>query len=413
MRSLWIAGFLAVFAACIMPSAAHAGVPQCGSAAKYHTEACSIDTSLNPNALCNDGSIPAFWYRPGTGSGINTWVIWIGGGGNCESQASCANRVSTPGGRALISSRGFQATPGKGVTSYYSNINPMLYNANVMYADYCSSDTWTGSKRGTGTFDVNNSDTWNFEGRPIAISAVKSLMELAPSIQSATEIIIGGDSSGGIGITEVANDILPLLPASATKLFVNDAGFSLDIGQLDLNIASPYIYPDHPNAFEADVQQRLSYWNARGDVICDASATTPTQHANCYNSSYILQNGYIAIPSFVAQSQIDPSQVTQEECPTLYGNCPVSHMPTTKPGVYTTAFGAQMAALIVGAGTPASYTAYSPDTYIHVLLNDNTDFTTPLPFPQGNLAPRDVFDAWLANPTATRVLDMATGPGVE
>jgi hypothetical protein len=412
MRSLGGTGVLAVFAAWFMPHAAQAGVPQCGSPT-YDTTACSIDTTLDPDALCNDGTIPAFWYRPGSGSGISTWVIWLGGGGNCESVASCANRVSTTGGRLLISSNGFAPTPGKGVTSYYSDINPMLYNANVMYADYCSSDTWAGNRKSTTAFNINDSNTWNFEGRRIALADVNSLIELAPSIQSAAEIIIGGDSSGGIGITEVANDILPLLPKAATKLFVNDAGFSLDIGQMDLSIPAPYIFTQHPNAFEKDIGVRLKYWNARGDAICDASATTLTQHAACYNASYILQNGFITIPSFVAQSQIDPAQVTQEECPMEFGNCQVPHDPTDKPGIYTTAFGAQMATLVIGAGTQASYTAYSPDYYIHVLLNDNTDFTTPLPFPQGNLAPRDVFDAWLANPTATRATYMATGPGVE
>jgi hypothetical protein len=413
MRLLGAAGLLVMAAIWCTPHAALAAKPKCQPALLDNERACSVDPTLDRTALCNDGSVPAFWYRPGAGSGANTWLIWLGGGGACDSQSSCAVEVAEKGSNFIISSKGFEPTPGNGIMSDNPNTNPMLYNANMVYLHYCSSDSWAGDTVGTGKFNVNNSDTWHFEGRRIAITQIKSIGELLPAIENAAEIILGGDSSGGIGVTEVANDLLPLLPAAATKLLVNDAGFSLDIGQYDVSAGAPYVYPDHPNSFETNVSQRLAYWNGRGDAVCDAAATTPRQHVNCYNSSYILQYGFIAVPSFVAQSQLDPAQITQELCPLQFGVCPVSHDPATPPGIYATQFGVEMAAAVVGAGTPAAYTAYSPDVYTHVILNKDPEFNTPHQFPQGLLTPSEVFDAWLANPTATRVTYIGNAPGVQ
>jgi hypothetical protein len=403
---------ITALAAWLVPHQAQAAGVQCGKPKQYNTVSCFIDPALDPAALCVDGTLPAYWYRPGTGSGINEWVIWFGGGGACDSQADCAVYISKNGSPVLVSSNGFGPTSGKGITSAASSTNPALYNANMIYLHYCSADTWVGNQLGVGPYNPNDSSTWNFEGRRNAVAFIESLMEAYPGLNTASQIILGGDSSGGVGVTEVANDILPLLPAVPPKVLVNDAGFMFDIGQYDAAVPAPHIYPYTPDYFESDIQQRFVYWNAHGDSVCDALATTPTQHGNCYNTAYILQNGFITIPTFVGISQLDTSQVTQELCPTEYGYCPYYRTPNSKPGVWETAFAAQATVDVIGAGTAAAYSAYAADYFMHVMLNDNLAFTTPLPFPQGNLAPRDVFDAWLANTTGAPVSYIANSPGV-
>jgi hypothetical protein len=45
------------------------------------TSVCQIHPAIDPGALCNDGTLPAFWFRPG--SGAATWVVWLEGGGQC------------------------------------------------------------------------------------------------------------------------------------------------------------------------------------------------------------------------------------------------------------------------------------------------------------------------------------------
>ena len=147
--------------------------------------------------------------------------------------------------------------------------------------------------------------------------------------------------------------------------------------------------------------------------MCDAAAQTPQQHQNCYNSGYVLQNGFIKIPSFVAESQLDTAQLTDQLCPQLYGKCKVPHNPASAVGTYATYFATQMAAAVAAAGTPASYAGYAPDQYMHVILRDESLFITRCTFAGGGMSPRTAFYTWLSNPAAPRVVDIGTGPGVE
>jgi hypothetical protein len=413
MRLVGFAGLIALLAALVAPARAHAATPVCGQPNNYQTKSCYIDPTLDPNALCDDGTTPAFWVRPGYGSGINTWLIWFGGGGACESQAACASYVAHNSAPQLESSNGFLPTPGNGITSSSQTENPVLYNANTIYLHYCTSDTWAGSKRGTGTYNQLDSNTWNFEGRRNATAFIKSIGELLPQFANAQEIILGGDSSGGVGVVEVANDVIPLLPPAALKLMVVDAGYMIDFPAYDSSVPQIFESPQVPDFFESDIEnERFPYWNARGDSVCDSQATTVTQHMECYNTAYILANGYITIPTFVANSLLDTSQVTQELCPTEFGYCPFTTNPNTPEGVWEAEFGAAAENDIIGAGTSGNFTSFAPDFFMHVILNNDQDFITPLQFPQGMVAPVTAFDAWLANPLATPVTNIGSGPGV-
>ena len=254
-----------------------AAAVNCSSTKSVGAYTCSIDPAFDPTALCNDGTLPAFWYRPGFGSGSSIWVIWLQGGVGCIDQVSCYARATTPSTAPLITSTGFTATPleSGGVLSPAPGQNPALYNANQVMLHYCSSDSWAGNQPATGGFDPAKPATWNFKGRPIVLASVRSLAELEPGFAAATTIIWGGSSAGGQGATITANDVAPLLPAGARVLLVNDAGFTLDIGQYDPSVAAPYVYPGSPTSFETASMEGLALWNGRGDAVCDAAAQTP------------------------------------------------------------------------------------------------------------------------------------------
>jgi hypothetical protein len=397
----------------LLPGRAHAAKPSCGVRNSSGAAACSIDAKIDPTAVCADGSTPAYWYRPGFGSGAKTWLIWFGGGGSCDSAAFCSVWVTKEGIPAFLTSKGFLPAPGKGITSANSNTNPSLYNANTVYLHYCTADNWTGARQDPGLpYAIGNSATWNFDGRAVAVAEIKSLVEYYPALATAGTVILGGDSSGGAGVTEEANNVLPLLPAGPQKLLVNDAGFALDIGDYDVTAPPSFVNPAVPTYFETDTVQRFIYWNATGDRLCDAAAVTQAQQVDCYNTAYILEHGYIGVPSFVAESLLDTSQITFQLCPSEFGYCAFSRVPESPEGIYETNFAAGMTAAVVGTGTPAPYTSYAPDVFMHVVLNDDDAFTIPRQFAQGDLAPRDVFDAWLANPTQPTETFIGTGPGV-
>jgi hypothetical protein len=397
----------------LAPLCGQAATAACGAPNASNARACSIDGALDPGALCNDHSLPAYWYRPGTGSGAKQWVIWLEGGGDCLDQASCAARASS--NAPFITSTGFGPNGGFGVTSFSASINPKLYNANTVVVHYCSSDSWSGDKRAESgvAFDPAVPATWYFRGRRIAIAAVKTLAESVPALASADKILIGGSSAGGEGITLVANDIIPLLPSGAQILFANDAGFALNIGQYDHDIGTPYVFTGHPNAFDMNFASRLSFWQASGDKVCVAAATTTAQLENCLNSGYVLSHGYIGVPAFVAESQLDTAQVSDEICPSLYGACGVSHNPTNAEGIYAGAFGTAMAAAVADFGKQPHEAGFAPDKYMHEMMDCDHAFIVKQPFPGGSMSARDAFDLWFTQPTAKSVVYTSGGPGVK
>ena len=410
VASSWrLPSILAVLTIAACPHLAHAGV-QCGEPNQSGASACFIDPTIDPSALCNDGSIPAFWIRPGTGAGQSRWVVWLEGGGQCIDKKSCTERVLDNGSAKFTTSAGFTPGVGDGVLSPVAAVNPILYSANTVLVHYCSSDFWSGAFSSNRTFDGSDPTTWNFQGRRIAIAAIMSVQKLVPSFTKAKAILLGGSSAGAIGITVTANDILPVLPASADIRLANDAGFTLNLGQYDPDAASPYIYPGNPNAFETTFQDGMNLWHGRGDAKCDEAAQTGRERLDCYNTSLVLQAGYIDLPTFVAESQIDLAQVSDQLCPKLYGNCPVSHDPNGHKGQYATAFGKRMAKLLVG-NDASTYFVYSPDAYMHVILTSQSVFSTKYQFPGKKLSARDDFEVWLRGGNG-RIVDIGNKPGV-
>ena len=397
--------FMAAGLACLARPAGAA--PVCSGANADGAVVCTVNPTLDPLARCNDGTIPTYWLRPGSGSGATHWVIWLEGGGQCTSQQACASRAAYAG--RYLTANGFVAGIGQGVLSSDPDVNPLLYNANAVMVHYCSSDMWSGGYQSTGPFDPNDTSTWNFQGRRIALAAIASLGLLNVNFQGATQIILGGSSSGGIGIAVTANDILPTLPPAQDIRVVDDAGFAMDIGQYDPAMPPPYIHTGRPDAFEALFEAGMALWNGSGDAVCLAGALTRADRVACYSSA-IFQKNDIPVPSFVAESQLDKPQLTDELCPEQQGNCALPHDPQSAQGQYATAFAQSMAATLAGVAQD-TYAVFSPDAYQHSMMN-NASFTTPFSFAEGPLAPRDVFDAWLEG-SGKRIVELGTGPGVQ
>ena len=372
---------------------------------------CSVDPAIDPRALCNDGTVPVFWVRPGSGTGLHRWVIWLQGGGECIDTPSCSKRA-TGGTAQFITSRGFGTASGGGVLSASPLINPLLNNANTVLLHYCSSDDWSGAAAATGSFDAANPATWHFQGRRIAMASLSTLNGLGLGLGAATQILLGGSSAGGVGIVSDANDLLPLLPRTADIRLANDAGFVIDIGQYDLSLPAPYVSPAQPNTFDLFFAAGIGLWHGRGDAKCDAAALTRLQHIDCYDTANVMQKGLIALPSFVAESRLDVAQLDHQLCSGEAGGCVLPHDPGAPAGIYATAFSLHMAKSLKGAGAGARYAVYAPDAYLHVILSDDAAFNAANSFGSGSLAARDVFDSWLIRPAARRIVHVGTAPGV-
>lgn len=375
---------------------------------------CTINTTKFPNALCNDGT-PGLFQLQMSATTSSVWVIWLAGGYDCTSASSCAERATNPKTKALTTSNNTPARAGQGILSHDPNQNPQLANANTVIIHYCTNDIWSGAYRARAgsVFTPTDTSTWNFEGRAIVKSTIQTLKALGVGFGPRVQVLLGGTSAGAYGAAVTANDVLPMLPFDGQLSLVLDAGFTLDLGPYNASLPAPHVDTSVPTPFYTDVGAGIPLWNGRGDFNCNDSATTLQQQVNCYNTSMLLQGGDLAMPTFVAESQIDSAELPAELCPQKNGKCSVPHNALTSQGQYVTYYGQQMATLLADGGQALPYTAFAPDQYIHAMLDSDSAFIQQFPLGSGTMAPRDAFNAWYVNRTPPGQLLLGTGPGIQ
>jgi len=209
-----------------------------------------VDTARFPDAICNDGSPAVFFFRPAVDGSRDKWLINLNGGGACASGSACAARwcwcrsTSGPDGcpfaetttnfsmgnmdgddRARIGAAGiFRRGDAQ-------RDNP-LGGYNQVRVVYCSSDTWTGSRRDvplttahpkTGV-EVSYSihflgarildavlDILRREGGATPVYSLGGSPVELPDLDDASEVVLSGDSAGGAGVIGNLDRVADLL----------------------------------------------------------------------------------------------------------------------------------------------------------------------------------------------------------
>ena len=195
-------------------------------------------------ARCLDGTPGAYYIRKGAGTGANKWYIHHQGGGWCESLDDCLRR--SKGG--LGSSTGYAPTTsgmGGGYFSPLPSVNPMMYNWNSVYLQYCDGGSFSGNN---DTVTVHKNTSLYFRGKRIREASYASL--LASGLTNATDVVISGCSAGGLATflhTDQWCDALAADAPSAKCVGLPDSGFFLD-----------YQSTQAPGRAEASSRRRLT-----------------------------------------------------------------------------------------------------------------------------------------------------------
>ncbi len=356
-----------------------------------------LDTTKYPGAVCNDGSAQAYVYRPGSGAASSRWILSLEGGNECGDQPSCSSRAANM--PTLVSSLPYQNDPASvgqlsGIFSADPTVNPDFYDATQVHALYCSSDDWSGTKAGSGSFNPNDVTTWSFQGRAI-LRAIIADITANHGFGSATEVMFTGDSAGGVGAYVNVNDVAKLVPPTARFVASSDAAFDNQVDNFSAS-GSPPEYTD-PSATPAEISKRLpaiALWNGYGDEACAAKATTPTEQVTCYAASQLLgANGTITLPMLVSEAQQDKSQLATDGIP----QAAISSASFTTPEAgYIGYFAAQMRFGLAEAN--AGVSIFSPDVLQHVEQSDSALANTTYTFPSGQFNLTQVTGAWYRNP---------------
>jgi hypothetical protein len=182
-----------------------------------------LDTSVFPDALCNDGTTAAFYYRPAASAAdADKWVIQLQGGGSCESADECAQRWCNEGTNFSMVGMSTTPAPGAGIDGHgILKRNPVASDSpiegyNQVFVKYCSSDFWMGAGRDV-VLDGHHPITMepatyraHFLGRKILDATLKTLRQDGvpaltyggspmPSLDGAKVVLLAGASAGGAG----------------------------------------------------------------------------------------------------------------------------------------------------------------------------------------------------------------------
>lgn len=151
-----------------------------------------------------DGS-PALYYI-GRNASSTKYVIWLEGGGICQSLADCQNRAK---GSLGSSKRSLPVqNVGQGMMQADPAANPDFYEWNRVYVPYVSGDVWGGAApqplnpfldTGDGSKELMPTGTVGFFQGHLIVEEVLSSLKDVSGLADATEVILTGCSAGGIG----------------------------------------------------------------------------------------------------------------------------------------------------------------------------------------------------------------------
>eukprot|EP01084_Bolivina_argentea_P281690 482005_1 len=160
----------------------------------------NLTDAMNQNgAVCLDGTVPVFYWRPGTGDGVNKFHVFFQGGGWCagdnDAIALCMDTCQHRATGALGSSLSYAASANydNGYMATSQAGNPLSYNWNTVYVKYCDGASFSGNNDTV----LNGAKDLHFRGWRI-LNGVFAELAKSYKWKSATDVLISGCSAGGL-----------------------------------------------------------------------------------------------------------------------------------------------------------------------------------------------------------------------
>ncbi|KAJ3669581.1 hypothetical protein LUZ60_011531 [Juncus effusus] len=175
-----------------------------------------IQSAAAKGAYCLDGSAPAYHFSPGFGSGANSWIIDLEGGGWCNNKKTCEYRKASRHGSSNYMEKQIAFN---GILSNKPDENPDFYNWNRARIRYCDG----GSFASEGYDQESN---LNFRGQRIWSAAMEEMM--SKGMRNANQVLLSGCSAGGLATILHCDQFRALFPSNTKVKCFADAGMFLD-----------------------------------------------------------------------------------------------------------------------------------------------------------------------------------------
>ena len=182
----------------------------------------SEEASKN-GAVCLDGSVPDFYYRAGSGDGINKFILYFQGGGWCANLHQCAAKVGNILGSTKYDKNISNIATGTPYLSSNKTINPLTYNWNAVYFRYCDGSSYSSNNETILAY--NSTINLYFRGFRILNGVVNVLKETYDFIQ-ATDVILSGCSAGALGVFWHSDYVYDLISNIKSEGGIADTNFN-------------------------------------------------------------------------------------------------------------------------------------------------------------------------------------------
>jgi hypothetical protein len=252
-----------------------------------------LHNAVAKGAVCLDGSPPAYHLQRGIGSGANSWLVYLEGGGWCGNIQNCSVIARSALGSSLYMGK---TIPFRGVLSDLQSENPDFYNWNRVMVRYCDQLSFTGDVE-----EVDPGSKLHLRGQRIWQAVMEDL--LARGMDKAEQALLSGCSAGGLATFIHCDEFSDLLPNCAKVKCMADAGFFLD--SEDVAGSNPFrLFYDQIVTFHGSLKH------------LPAACTSKMDPASlCFFPQYLLQ--LIKTPLFVVNSAYDPLQIANIFVPVI------------------------------------------------------------------------------------------------
>ncbi|XP_077222733.1 pectin acetylesterase 12-like [Tasmannia lanceolata] len=167
-------------------------------------------------AVCLDGTLPGYHLHRGYGSGANSWLIQLEGGGWCNDIRTCVYRKKTRRGSSTYMEK---QIPFTGILSNKPEENPDFFNWNRVKLRYCDGASFSGEGQ-------NEAAQLIFRGQRIWSAAMQDLM--SKGMHYANQALLSGCSAGGLAAILHCDEFRELFPRNTKVKCLSDAGLFLD-----------------------------------------------------------------------------------------------------------------------------------------------------------------------------------------
>ncbi|KAJ6995732.1 pectin acetylesterase 12-like [Populus alba x Populus x berolinensis] len=175
-----------------------------------------IKSAAAKGAVCLDGTLPGYHWHRGYGSGANSWLIQLEGGGWCNSVRACVYRKTTRRGSSNYMEKQLAFT---GILSNKAVENPDFFNWNRVKLRYCDGASFTGDSE-------HKAAQLQFRGQRIWLAAMEDLM--SKGMRYANQALLSGCSAGGLASILHCDEFRNFFPRKTRVKCLSDAGLFLD-----------------------------------------------------------------------------------------------------------------------------------------------------------------------------------------